>query len=106
MTIRERIEQALQGESAEDQLIRIAYYLGREQVATHICDEHNIRMAAIREAANKCRYYRLAHKIIDAGQSARTDNWTVRDNPDAIYHADYAGEYAGEFGGDTYGGAL
>ena len=108
MTIRERIEQALQDDSGDklNQLIRLAYYLGREQVAAQICDEHNRRMAAIRGAASKCRYYHMAHKIINAGQTVRQDLWTVRDNLDAIYHPDYAGDYAGEFCSDTWEGAL
>lgn len=101
MTYRERTDRALKTHETEmDKLLAYAYYRGKTEAARAVCDEHTRRLAAMRAEADKQRYHGLAHRIIDAGQVVRQDAWTVRGNPDAIYHPDYAGDYADTFGGD------
>ena len=100
MTNQARLKAALDGTTDIDPLIRYAYYAGKTAAAKTVCDEHARRLAAMRTAADGQRYYRLAHKIITAGQVVRRDPWTVAGNPDAIYHPDYAGDYPETFGED------
>lgn len=92
VTINERIDQARagrQGDNPIDDLIRAAYYRGKHQAARVVCDEHNKRMKAMREAASKCRYHNMANAVLNAPRTG-----------DQIYHPDYADDFTITFGDD------
>ncbi|MFH1081502.1 MAG: hypothetical protein V1766_14805 [Pseudomonadota bacterium] len=102
MKMKEIIEKAVndwdRGEI--NQLIRVAYFLGRESATQAICNAHNARIAAMRKRANECRYHNMAHAIIDSinGDGRKID--------DVIYSPDYAGDFGGEFGNDEFNGDI
>ena len=74
-----------------EKLVVLAYYAGLEISAKSICDEHNTRIEAMREAANKSRYHHFANSIIDAGQG---------NGQDIICNPNYSQDVLMTFGGD------
>lgn len=81
-----------------NQLIRVAYFLGREGATRTICDKHNAIVAEMRERANQCRYHHMAHTIIGERQGTKYD--------DIIYSPDYACDFTNEFGNDEFKGDI
>lgn len=100
MKAQEIIDNAVQNWATGDnnQIIRIAYFLGREQATKEICDQHNFRIATMRERAKKVRYHNLVNSIIDNVD----DNGVKTD--DSIYSPDYAGDFGHEFAQDDFPG--
>lgn len=94
MTIKERIAQAARGESEIDHLIFAVFEMGKEAAAREICDEHNRRVALMRQAANTHPYRHLCNSIIDAGQGEPYG--------DIIYTPHYAGDMTDTFGNDEW----
>lgn len=90
MTKIERIKKSIKDwdESELDELIRIAYYLGRTEAVREVCDEHSTILKAAHDKANKLRYRHMARSILPESN--------------IIYHSDYAGDYPFEFGSDEY----
>jgi hypothetical protein len=92
MTASEKISQLVRTlgptPTTPDGLLVLAYYMGREEAARRLCDEHNKRVAAMRAAADQEHCHHVAHRVITAG------------GPDQIYSPDYAGDVTSTFGGD------
>jgi hypothetical protein len=84
MTASEKISQLVRTlgptPTTPDGLLVLAYYMGREEAARRLCDEHNKRVAAMRAAADQEHCHHVAHRVITAG------------GPDQIYSPDYAGD--------------
>ena len=100
MTYAEKLESLRDLDTPEANFIRWVYYHARTEVARDLCDRHNAMMAEIRAATAKPRYHLHINRIIDSGHKALKGRWPVRENADAIYHADYSGDYDEAFGGD------
>ena len=90
MTVKERIERALENREMEsdsiDKIIALAYYMGREQAAKEVCDSAKAIFAGQRKRAAESRYHNFA--------------MAIQGNIDYIYHPDYAGDMTAEFGSD------
>ena len=46
------------------EIARAAYWYGQHVAAKRVCDKASIHMAGQSERAKKCRYFRMAQKII------------------------------------------
>ena len=105
MTIRERIEAALHGESAEDKrtaaidgLIMAAYYMGKHDGARESGDAADARYRAQRRAARECRYYKMALAIVEEpGKEVAGGYKGIY-----TYHPDYSSDFIDTMGPDKW----
>jgi hypothetical protein len=90
MTVKERIEKALENREMEtdsiDKIIALAYYLGREQAAKEVCNSAKQIFTEQQKRAAESRYHNFA--------------MAIQGNINYIYHPDYAGDMTAEFGSD------
>jgi hypothetical protein len=94
MKIREKLNNLDWNDPIEN-LVALAYLAGQEKATKEICDIHNSRIAAMRKAANDCRYHNLAHSIIDAWKDGKRID-------DMIYSGNYAGDVTNELCDDEW----
>jgi hypothetical protein len=90
MTKRERILQALKTEGTSqdtlDDLIKVAYWMGREDEAKYAGDKIKSHLKEQHQRADDCRYHCMAKSVV---------------GPDTfIYLPNYSGDYGREFGND------
>lgn len=94
MTCKERIKNIIDtvemGNSSEpastEKLVALAYYMGCEETAKQICNEHHEFVMKQRYRASNCRYHKLANKIIG--------------DKNNIYNGNYDGAMTSIFGSD------
>ena len=90
MTVKEKILSIVDKFDCEvddwNKLVGMAYYIGKEQGVKEISDKYTALLAEQRKRANKCRYNRMAHKVIG--------------DVKYIYHPDYSGDMTEMFGND------
>lgn len=90
-TVKERVEQALNNLNCDvdnvDKIIALAYHMGRESAAKEVCDMVAALIAEMRERADNCRYYHMAHAVIG--------------KVNGIYHGDYDQAMTNIFGKDV-----
>ena len=67
-------------------LVIIAYYIGREEATRRVSDCYTNLIADMRKRAAKCRYYRMANKVIGPY--------------DHLYFDDYSQDMTETFGDD------
>ena len=67
-------------------LVAMAYYIGKEQGVKEISDKYTALLAEQRKRADKCRYNKMAHRVIG--------------DVKYIYHSDYSGDMTEMFGND------
>ena len=90
MTVKEKILNIVNEFNAETddwyKLVAMAYYIGKEQGVKEISDKYTALLAEQRKRADKCRYNKMAHKVIG--------------DVKYIYHPDYSGDMTEMFGND------
>ena len=90
MTRRDRIKQAVESDAIDgdslDNLIRTAYWMGREAEAKSLGDKVAAHIKAQKQRASACRYHHMARAIVGT--------------EDYICSGSYAGDYTASFGGD------
>jgi len=91
MTRRDRIRQSLvhretMDADTLDNLLAVAYWMGREEEAKRAGDKIAAHLAAQHQRAANCRYHRMAQAVV--GKET------------IIYLPNYAGDYTDAFGGD------
>lgn len=102
MTYYERVMQALEAEEWGDEgtlddLLRMAYFLGKEDGAQEACDMATKRWHEQQVRALRCRYWRQALKIVgDAADFTSGKGF--------IYHPDYSHDYSAVFGDSIWEG--
>ena len=47
-----------------EKLVKIAYYMGREEAAREVSDKYNDHIAEQKQRASECRYHNMAAEII------------------------------------------
>ena len=67
-------------------LVYIAYYIGREEATRRVSDSYTELIANMRKRAAKCRYHRMANKVIGPFNH--------------LYFDDYSGDMTETFGSD------
>ena len=72
--------------ASPEKLIIMAYYIGKESATKDVSNKYNKLIKEQRERANKCRYNKMANKIIG--------------NQNYIYSSDYDGGMTTTFGND------
>ena len=90
MTVKEKILSIVDKFDCEvddwNKLVAMAYYIGKEQSVKEISDKYTALLAEQRKRADKCRYNKMAHKVIG--------------DVKYIYHPDYSGDMTEMFGND------
>ena len=90
MTVKEKILSIVDKFDCEvddwNKLVGMAYYIGKEQGVKEISDKYTALLAEQRKRADKCRYNKMAHKVIG--------------DVKYIYHPDYSGDMIEMFGND------
>ncbi|MFR6690684.1 hypothetical protein [Hominenteromicrobium mulieris] len=69
-----------------EKLVKIAYYMGREEAAREVSDKYNDHIAEQKQRASECRYHNMAAEIVG--------------DEDYIYSSDYAGDFTNTFAYD------
>lgn len=69
-----------------EKLVKIAYYMGREEAAREVSDKYNGHIAEQKQRASECRYHNMAAEIVG--------------DEDYIYSGDYAGDFTNTFAYD------
>lgn len=99
----DRVKEALENSIFDDEkgindlnkIIAMAYYMGAEETAKEICNEHNKRAEEAMTRAANCRYYKMAYRVLQGE--------TIKGKPsvvDKIYNEHYAGDMIATFGYD------
>ena len=78
--MRDRINQAIDGDTDIDRLITYAYYVGQHDAAVRVCNRAKGIFDIQRQKARKIRYYKMAMK--------------VQGNIDMIYDPDYSSDFS------------
>ena len=101
MTVFERIQKALHSEQAFaadsiDGMISLAYHIGYEKAVKDVSDEYSAVLREQLENASKCRYAKMAMKILWT-KAGHRNPW---DRDEYLYHPDYAQDVSATFGCD------
>lgn len=101
MTVFERIQKAIHSDDAYhggtlDGLINLAYQMGVEDGVKDTSDAYSAVLKEQLENAKKCRYYKMARKVLRT-KAGHRNQW---DTDTYLYMTDYAQDVHATFGCD------